>query len=106
MTFIGHATVLLELGGTRILTDPLLRQRVTFLRRAVPAPAAADHTGIDLVLISHLHHDHCDLPSLALLGTRPRIIVPAGGEGFLRRHGFHRIVSLRPGESHTAGPVT
>jgi L-ascorbate metabolism protein UlaG (beta-lactamase superfamily) len=106
MTFVGHSTVLLEVGGARILTDPVLRQGVAFLRRAVPLPAAASYDEIDLVLISHLHSDHCDPPSLALLGGRPRIIVPAGGEGFLRRHGFQRIVSLRQGQSHRAGSVT
>jgi L-ascorbate metabolism protein UlaG (beta-lactamase superfamily) len=106
MTFLGHATVLLEMGGVRIITDPVLRQRVAFLRRAVPLPAAAAYDGIDVVLISHLHHDHCDLPSLALFGTQPQIIVPVGGEEFLRRHGFPRTVPLRPGESREAGAVT
>jgi L-ascorbate metabolism protein UlaG (beta-lactamase superfamily) len=71
--YIGHATVLLELDGVRFLTDPLLRRRVAHLRRAVPLETVDD---IDVVLISHGHYDHLDLPSLRTLSAR--IVVPRG----------------------------
>ncbi|MFD0689089.1 MBL fold metallo-hydrolase [Actinomadura fibrosa] len=105
LTYLGHATALLDVGGVRVLTDPVLRDRVAFLRRVVPPVPREACAAADVVLISHLHHDHCDLPSLAALEADPMIIAPPGGDRFLRAHGFGRVVALRPGESHTAGPV-
>jgi len=77
LTWLGHATVLLELGGVRLLTDPVLRSRVVHLRRhAPPAPATG---ALDAVLISHAHRDHLDLPTLRGLDPPPpRIVVPIG----------------------------
>ena len=55
ITWLGHATVLVETAGARLLADPLLRQRVAYIRREV---APARHPGrVDAVLLSHLHHD-------------------------------------------------
>ena len=87
IVFLGHATVLIELDGVRVLTDPLLRARVAHLRRQVPPVPSSLFADIDVVLISHLHHDHLDLPSLRLLGRDTRWscrAAPArgcGGEG-------------------------
>ena len=61
LTFLGHSTVLIELAGLRILTDPVLFDRVTLLKRVVTSLDASLYAGIDLVLISHLHLDHFDL---------------------------------------------
>jgi L-ascorbate metabolism protein UlaG (beta-lactamase superfamily) len=78
--------VLIELGGARILTDPVLRSRVAHIRRhGAPPHAPRD---LDAVLISHLHHDHLDLPSLRRLHGRPRVVAPRGAGGLLRRAGF------------------
>ena len=65
--YIGHATVLVDLAGVKLLTDPLLRNRVAHLRRAAKVDARALR-GVDAVLISHIHYDHLDLPSLLRLG--------------------------------------
>jgi L-ascorbate metabolism protein UlaG (beta-lactamase superfamily) len=62
LTWLGHATVLLELSGVRLLTDPVLRSPVVHLRRQTPEPA--DPAAVDAVLISHAHRDHLDVPSL------------------------------------------
>jgi L-ascorbate metabolism protein UlaG (beta-lactamase superfamily) len=78
--------VLLELGGVRLLTDPVLRRGVAHLRRHGARPEVP--TGVDAVLISHLHHDHLDLRSLRRLGARPRVIAPRGAGPLLRRAGF------------------
>ena len=75
--YVGHATVLVDLGGVRLLTDPLLRNRVAHLRRAVKVDAGALR-GVDAVLISHLHYDHLDLPSLQRLGREMPVVVPHG----------------------------
>ena len=71
VTWLGHATVLLETPGARVITDPVLRRRVAHLSRQVQNP---DHPGpVDVVLLSHLHHDHFDKPSLRRLASpRPR----------------------------------
>ena len=68
LTFVGHSTVLVELGGVRLLTDPVLRDRLLHLRRHATAPAREVVERIDAVLISHLHSDHLDLPSLRSVG--------------------------------------
>ena len=97
VTYLGHATVLIELGGVRLLTDPVLRTRVGYLRRQgrVPGPPR----NLDAVLISHLHYDHLDLPSLRALEDRPRLVVPHGAGEFLRGRGHSSVTELAPGES-------
>src|SRR5690606_19741240 len=107
LTYVGHATVLVEMGGMRLLTDPILRNRISFVltrhRRAGFDPAA--YRGVDAVLISHLHLDHLDLPSLRLLGRDTRLIVPRGAGNWLRRAGFRRVMELRVGEETDVGPL-
>jgi len=103
ITYLGHATVLLELGGVRLLTDPVLRARVGHLRRQGPAPAPPPD--LDAVLISHLHYDHLDLPSLGALEGRPRLAVPRGAGEFLRRSGHSDVTELASGESTDVGPA-
>ncbi len=105
LTFLGHSTVLLDIGGHRILTDPVLRQRVTFLtRHAVPLPPSL-HSDIDLVVLSHLHHDHCDLPSLRTLGLDMPMLVPVGAGKWLRSKGFRDVHELMVGETYVAGDL-
>jgi L-ascorbate metabolism protein UlaG (beta-lactamase superfamily) len=98
IAFLGHATVLIELDGVRLLTDPLLRGRVAHLRRQVPPVAEHLFARPDAVLISHLHHDHLDLASLRLLGLDTSLFVPAGAGKLLRRRGFTDVTELSAGE--------
>jgi L-ascorbate metabolism protein UlaG (beta-lactamase superfamily) len=106
LSFLGHATALIDVMGVKVLTDPVVRSRLMFLRRVGPPVPPAVYDGVDVVVISHLHHDHCDLPSLAKLGGDPWIIVPSGGVNLLGGKGFEKVVALRPGQSHRIGPVT
>lgn len=99
--YVGHATTLIELDGVRLLTDPLLRRRVGHLQRLVPLGEALPPP--DAVLLSHLHGDHLDLPSLRRLGQRVRLLVPRGGGGLLRRQGFLQVFELSEGESTDVG---
>ncbi len=83
IAWIGHSTVMLDLDGVRLLTDPLLRRHAWLLRRRFPAPAPDLWRDPDAVLISHLHHDHAELASLMML---PRVPVLTADEnaGWLR----------------------
>ncbi|HVD39405.1 MAG TPA: MBL fold metallo-hydrolase [Solirubrobacterales bacterium] len=105
VTYVGHATVLLELGGVRLLTDPLLRSGVGPLRRQGPAPGPEISREIDAVLVSHLHHDHADLASLRRLGRDVRLLVPPGSRHFFERRRFAEVTELAPGETARVGEV-
>ena len=103
LTYVGHATVSVELDGVTVLTDPMLRQRVWHIRRQVPLPGPV---GADVVLISHGHYDHLDLPSLDLLGRDRPIVVPRGLGPLLRRRGHRDVTELDVGEDASIGVVT
>ncbi|HEX9966672.1 MAG TPA: MBL fold metallo-hydrolase [Solirubrobacterales bacterium] len=106
VTYVGHATVLVELGGVRLITDPVLRSRVGPLRRQAPPPPPASMRDLDAVLISHLHHDHADLPSLRQIGRDVRLLTSPGAGEYLGGHGFSAVTELAPGESARVGAVT
>jgi len=98
--WLGHATVELESGAGRLLTDPVLRTRIAHLRRRVPPAALPER--LDAILISHGHQDHLDLPSLRQLDPAAVLVVPAGLGGAVRRAG-REVVELAVGESTQAG---
>jgi L-ascorbate metabolism protein UlaG (beta-lactamase superfamily) len=104
LTWIGHSTVLLELDGARLITDPVLRRRVGHLRRTA-APYEGDVTALDAVLVSHLHYDHLDVASLKRLGRDTRLIVPAGSAKLLRKRGFRSITEVEAGDEVQVGAV-
>jgi L-ascorbate metabolism protein UlaG (beta-lactamase superfamily) len=97
LAWFGHSTVLVELDGARVLTDPVLRRRVGHLRR-VEAVAPEAVAPVDLILISHVHWDHLDLPSLDGLGHDTRVVVPRGAGTLLERRGFTDVVEVGEGE--------
>ena len=105
IVFVGHSTVLIEMDGVRLMTDPVLRGRVAHLRRETD-PAEIGKSGTDGVLISHLHLDHLDIPSLRLLGVDTPILLPAGAGGLLRRRRFESVTELGVGDVSTLGAVT
>ena len=95
LTWLGHATVLLELGGARFVTDPVLRARVAHLRREVPRPGPIGR--LDGVLISHGHHDHLDLRSLRRLDRSAPVLAPPDS-GWALRLGGHLVRTVTPGD--------
>ncbi len=94
--WLGHASVVLDVGGVRLLTDPLLREHAGLLRRRGGAPDPRNWHGAAAVLISHLHHDHAEIGSLELLGRTPVVSSPANAR-WLRRHGVPGGVGLPEG---------
>jgi L-ascorbate metabolism protein UlaG (beta-lactamase superfamily) len=105
ITWIGHATVLIELDGARVLTDPVLGGWAGPLRRMAPSPAPeASAANADVVLVSHLHADHADLASLRRL-ERARMVVPHGAGEWLGERGLPDVTELRPGEELQVGPL-
>lgn len=93
VTMVGHASVLIQIAGLNVLTDPVWSERVSpvsFLgpkRVTAPGIRFEDLPPIDLVLLSHSHYDHCDLATLRRLSRtfRPRIVAPLGLDVLLRR---------------------
>jgi L-ascorbate metabolism protein UlaG (beta-lactamase superfamily) len=105
VTWVGHSTVLLELDGTRLLTDPLLRTRVAHLRRLRHVDAS-DVGPLDAVLISHEHYDHLDVASLRKLDSSVTVVAPHGAEPALRRARRDRVTTIGVGEEVDFGGVS
>lgn len=85
VTWLGHSTVVIDLDGRRLVTDPLLFRHAPPLRRRGPRPDPASWQDAHAALISHLHHDHAELRSLRLLGPVPILTCPENAAWFNRR---------------------
>jgi len=102
VTFIGHSTFLIRLPGLTILTDPIFSDRCSPVswagpkRARPPGRSFAALPKIDLLLVSHNHYDHMDLPSLRAIQDRdaPRVITPLGNAVHLRKAGLAQIQEL------------
>jgi L-ascorbate metabolism protein UlaG (beta-lactamase superfamily) len=105
VTYVGHATVLVEIDGVRLLTDPVLRRRVGPLWRHGTHPDPRLAEDVDAVLISHLHHDHADVPSLRRLSRTVPVLAAPGSGDLLAPLGFGDVRELEPGDSDTVGGV-
>jgi L-ascorbate metabolism protein UlaG (beta-lactamase superfamily) len=114
VTFIGHSSFLIQIGGRAVLVDPVFAKWLVVLRRLRhPGVQIKDLPPIDAVLLSHAHMDHLNRPSLRrvaqrtreLTGTAPVVIVPWGVENLVKDLGFSRIVSLEWWQSTQLGPV-
>jgi beta-lactamase family protein len=96
VTWVNHATLLLQVENLNILTDPIWGERcspVSFIgprRHRAPGIRFRDLPPIDVVLVSHNHYDHLDIGTLRRLGSNfaPRIITPMGNSLLLERHGI------------------
>jgi L-ascorbate metabolism protein UlaG (beta-lactamase superfamily) len=104
ITYVGHSTVLLEVDGVRLLTDPLLRRRVLHLHRRSPIDLEPLRHP-DGVLISHAHRDHLDVPSLRRLDRNATAVVPRGLARLVERLGFARVVEIDEGGFVSFGSV-
>jgi L-ascorbate metabolism protein UlaG (beta-lactamase superfamily) len=112
VTWIGHSTVLIQTAGINILTDPFLSERaspVAFAgprRVRMPALTAQTLPPIDVILLSHNHYDHMDLPALNAISAHhaPHVVTPQGNARLIGRAAPElRIDELRWGEKLQAG---
>ncbi|QMW67523.1 MBL fold metallo-hydrolase [Mumia sp. ZJ1417] len=103
VTWWGHSTTTVELGATRVLTDPVFVDRFVHLRRHATSPTD-EATAADLVLVSHLHMDHFHLPSLRRLTAGTPVVVPAGSRDLLARTGLD-VLEASPGDRLTVAGV-
>jgi N-acyl-phosphatidylethanolamine-hydrolysing phospholipase D len=115
VTWIGHATALVQAGGLNVLTDPIFSRRASPLRFAGPARAHPPGVGlrdlphIDVVVISHNHYDHLDLDSIEALarqpGGSPLFLTPLGLKAWLHARGIGRAVELDWWQAHSVAGV-
>lgn len=101
ITWLGHATVLIELDGARVLTDPVLRSHIGPLVRV--SPTSALHEPVDCALLSDLHRDHADLPTLRRLARSGPLIVPPHARHWLEGKGISDVQELAPSRAVTVG---
>jgi L-ascorbate metabolism protein UlaG (beta-lactamase superfamily) len=114
ITLVNHSTVLLQSGGYNILTDPIWSERASPFswagphRRRKPGVAWDDLPSIDIVLLSHNHYDHLDLPTLRRLGAREdsKFIVPIGVGRLLRSKNIGPVHELDWGDALSLTGVT
>lgn len=104
LTWLGHSCAEIRLDNLLLVTDPVLRPRIFHLRRRGSVDRAL-LDGVDVILISHTHYDHLDLPSLARLDRSAQVFVPTGAAGLLRRRGFRFVRELVQGQEVDLGAV-
>ncbi|HEX5596768.1 MAG TPA: MBL fold metallo-hydrolase [Micromonosporaceae bacterium] len=108
VTWVGHATYVIQIGGLTVLTDPVWSRKIPGVRpRLTPVglPWSA-LPRIDAVVISHNHYDHLDAPSIRRLPRDTPILVPANLASWFRRRGFRDVADLDWWESRRIGDVT
>lgn len=107
ITYIGHATLLIQLGGKRILTDPNFDPALgRFLPRvSAPGIALTDLPKLDMILLTHAHADHLSFESLDALGNVP-IFAPPPVATWLRRKGYSHAAPLAAGDQIESGSLT
>jgi len=116
ITWIGHATMLVQASGLNLLTDPVFSERASPVQwagpRRQPAPGLAlrDLPRIDVVLISHNHYDHLDRASVLALaaqaGGSPLFLVPLGLKAWMGGVGITRVEELDWWDQRTLGGVS
>lgn len=115
ITFIGHSSFLIQIGGQNILIDPVFSRYLILLRRQRHAGVRIkDLPSIDAVLLTHAHMDHLNLPSLRriirhtrrLTGRAPEAIVPKNVSDLVRKLGFRKITELEWWQSTALGSAS
>lgn len=115
ITFLGHSTVLIQSSSASFLTDPVLSEKVLWLKRRIPLPVKPEELPEPTaILISHAHYDHLDLPSFKYFSSKIPMILPKGLGRLVSKFCRNPLIELSHGASHeiqagcrvTAFPVT
>jgi L-ascorbate metabolism protein UlaG (beta-lactamase superfamily) len=106
--WIGHATWAVRLGGTLLVTDPIWSTAISGVvpRLVAPGVPLASMPPIDIVLITHDHRDHMDMPTLKQLGDAPLYVVPLGNAPRIAKLGARNIVELDWWQTHEVGGLS
>ena len=108
LTWIGHATWLVQLADVNLLIDPVWAPVIGGFvrRRSAPGVALADMPRVDVVLVTHNHRDHMDVPTLRRFAGAPLAMVPVGLGRALRRLGYRDVRELAWWQAERAGGVS
>jgi N-acyl-phosphatidylethanolamine-hydrolysing phospholipase D len=108
LTWIGHATFVLRLGGELIATDPIWSERISGVipRLAPPGVPFEKLPPLDVVTVSHNHYDHLDIPTLRRIGNKTLYVTLPGNAPILRAAGLDKVVELDWWQSHQVGALT
>lgn len=107
ITMIGHSTLVIEMAGKKIITDPYfgLRGHIAYRRLAPPAQPREALTDVDVVLVSHNHWDHIDRAYFHMLSSDVPVIAPNRVKWATSLRGAKNVVGIQPWESRQFGTV-
>ncbi len=107
ITWVGHASFVLRLGAKLIATDPIFSERIQGVVKRLAPPGVVPESlpPIDVVVVSHNHYDHLDVPSLQRIGPKALYVVPVGNARTLQRAGLPRVVELDWWQTHREGDL-
>jgi L-ascorbate metabolism protein UlaG (beta-lactamase superfamily) len=108
ITMIGHSTVLIEMSGLRILTDPYfgLRGNLAYSRPKPPSCKREDITDVDLILVSHNHFDHTDRAYFRALPSTTPILAPSKTSWVTKLKGGQNVSGISPWQQHQLRDIT
>jgi L-ascorbate metabolism protein UlaG (beta-lactamase superfamily) len=110
ITLINHATLLVQIDGVNVLTDPIYSRTVSFAfpRRQKPGIPFDKLPSIDTILVSHSDYDHLNLKTLRMLRRKgsSAIVLPKGLARYARKSGFEKIVELNSWDSTECADLT
>ena len=98
VNWYGHATTLINMSDTIVLTDPIIGNHLGYFKRVVERPFDLTTQRTDYILLSHGHMDHLNFSSLSKLNKDSVIIVPYGYNRIISLMGYKNVVTLRDGE--------
>lgn len=108
VTWIGHASFLVTIGGRSLLIDPVFSSKIGYFieRHGKPGLALDRLPPIDALLVTHNHYDHLDAPSVLALRRDLPVFTPEGLGAWFTRRGFTRVTDLPWWETAALGPIT